>query len=82
MAALPWLPFIAMVNDVVKYGNEDDAPRAGFLALFMMMSLAALVLSHVLALLGRITIRQFLVLNSAPLLCVGFLVYALFGRSG
>lgn len=82
LAALPWLPFIAVVNDYLKHGNEDDAARAGFFALFLMISLAALVLSHVLALLGRITLRQFLVLNSAPILCIGFLGYALFSRTG
>ena len=82
LAALPWLPFIAVVYDHVKHGNEDDAARGAFLALFLMLSLAALVASHVLAVLGRITLRQFLVLNSAPMLWVGFLVYALCTRTG
>ena len=82
LAALPWLPLVAVVNDHVKHGNEDDAARAGFLMLFLMMSLAVLVASPVLAVLGRITRWQFLVLNSAPMLWVGFLVYALCTRAG
>ncbi len=63
-------------------GVEDDLAPGANLMLFLMLSFVVLVLSHVLALLGRITIWQFPVLNSAPLLCVGFLGYALFSRSG